>query len=125
MLALAILEGHRGWSTLGFSGYSGYSGFSGDSGNFGAPGGSGDAGYSGNSGDSGASASILGLIFVVFRGYIARATQLAARRAKPLFLLAGAALSRGRRLCRKSKNTRKSKKNYDDAASRTRLVRTT
>ena len=118
-------EGHHGWSTLGFSGYSEYSGFPGDSGNCGAPGGSGDAGNSGNSGDSGASASILGPIFVVFRGYIARATRLAARRAEPSFLLAGAALSRVRRLCRKFKNTQKSKKNHDDAVSRTRLARTT
>ena len=35
---------------------------------------------------------ILGPIFIVFRGCIARATRLAARRAEPLFLLAGALL---------------------------------
>ena len=36
--------------------------------------------------------SVLGPIFVVFRGDIARATRLTARRAEPLFLLAGAVL---------------------------------
>ena len=51
--------------------------------------------------------SILGSILVVFRGCIARATRLGARRAEPLFLLAGVALSRVRRLRRKSENRRK------------------
>ena len=63
--------------------------------------------------------SIFGSIFEVFRGCIARATRLAARRAEPLFLLTGAALSRVRRLCRKNKNRRKSTKNRSDNASRT------
>ena len=62
--------------------------------------------------------SILGPIFVVFRGCIARATRLGARRAEPLFLLAGAALSRVRRLCRKSENQQKSTKNRSDDALR-------
>ena len=43
----------------------------------------------------------------------------AARRAEPLFLLAGAVLSRGFRLRRKTENRRKSTKNRSDNASRT------
>ena len=69
--------------------------------------------------------SIFGSIFEVFRGCIARATRLAARRAEPLFLLAGAVLSRVRRLYRKTKNRRKSTKNRSDDASRTRRARKT
>ena len=69
--------------------------------------------------------SIFGSIFEVFRGCIARATRLAARRAEPLFLLAGAVLSRVRRLCRKTKNRRRSTKNRSDDASRTRRARKT
>ena len=61
----------------------------------------------------------LGADFRVFRGCYARATRLAARRAEPLFLLTGAALSRVRRLCRKNKNRRNSRKNCSDNTSRT------
>ena len=66
--------------------------------------------------------SILGPVLVVFRGCIARATRLGARRAEPLFLLAGAALSRVRRLLRKSENRRKSTKNCFDDALRMRCM---
>ena len=69
--------------------------------------------------------SIFGSIFEVFRGCIARATRLAARRAEPLFLLTGTALSRVCRLCRKAKNRRKSTKNRSDNASRTRSAKKT
>ena len=73
--------------------------------------------------------SIFGSIFEVFRGYIARATRLAARRAEPLFLLACAVLRRVRRLCEKTENRQKSTKNrFDNAlqtgrATKTRFVR--
>ena len=68
---------------------------------------------------------ILGPIFVAFRGCITRASRLAARRAKPLFLLAGAVLSRGRRLCNNAENRRKSMAHRSDDASRTRRARKT
>ena len=47
---------------------------------------------------------VLGPIFVLFRDCSACATRLAAQRAEPLFLLAGAVLSRVRRLCRQIEN---------------------
>ena len=47
--------------------------------------------------------SISRSIFVFFRGCIARTDRLSARRAQPLFLLAGAVLSRVHRLDKKSK----------------------
>ena len=105
------MEVHAGKSeNSGNSGNSGASGYKGRRGN---------AEISGNLGDSQAFASILARIFVVLRGCIARATRLAARRAEPMFLLTGAALSRVRRLCRKTNNRRKSTKNRSDNASRT------
>ena len=64
-----------------------------------------------------------GSIFVVFRGCIARVTRLAVRSAEPLFLLAGAVLSRVRRLCRKTENRSKSTKNRSDGATRTSCVK--
>ena len=54
--------------------------------------------------------SIWGPISEVFRGCIARATRLKARRAEPLFLLAGAVLQRVRRLSEKARSRRKSSK---------------
>ena len=88
-----------------------------DSGNSGASGASGNSGTSGTSGDSGASASILSPIFVVFRGRITGAPRLAARRAEPSFLLAGAVISRVRRLCGKTENRQKSVKNRRKTAT--------
>ena len=54
-----------------------------------------------------------------------RATQLAAPRAEPCFVLAGAVLSRGRRLRRKTENRPKLMKNRSDDASRTRSAKKT
>ena len=68
---------------------------------------------------------ILGPIFVAFRGCITRASRLAARRAKALFLLAGAVLSRRRRLCNNAENRRKSMAHRSDDALRTRRARKT
>ena len=62
----------------------------------------------------------MGSIFVVFRRCIRRATPLAATRAKPLFLLAGAVLSRVRRLCNKAEKRQKSMAHRSTNASRTR-----
>ena len=47
---------------------------------------------------------VAGPIFVLFRDCSACVTRLAAQRAEPLFLLAGAVLSRVRRLCRQIQN---------------------
>ena len=63
--------------------------------------------------------SILGSIFDAFRGNIARATRLAARRAEPLFLLACAVLQRVCRLCEKNGNQRNSVKNRSKDALQT------
>ena len=52
-----------------------------------------------------------------FRGCSACATRLAAQRAEPLFLLAGAVLSRVRRLCRQIENPPKLTKNWSSDAS--------
>ena len=60
---------------------------------------------------------VLGPIFVLFRGCSACATRLAAQRAEPLFLLAGAVLSRVRRLCRQIENPPKLTKNWSSDAS--------
>ena len=60
---------------------------------------------------------VLGPIFVLFRGCSACATRLAAQRAEPLFLLAGAVLSRVRRLCRQIKNGPKLTKKWSSDAS--------
>ena len=116
-----IQEVHPGGSSRGSSRRF-LSGDSGNSGGSGAPRGSGHAGTSGNSGISGASAWIPSPIFVVFRGRSARATRLAKRRAEPSFLLAGAVLSRVRRLRSKAENPRKSTKNGSAVASRTSRV---
>ena len=62
---------------------------------------------------------VLGSIFVLFRGCSACATRLAAQRAEPLFLLAGAVLSRVRRLGGSIQNRPKSSKIRSDTASRT------
>ena len=69
--------------------------------------------------------SIFGSIFVVFRGCSRRATKLAARRADPLFLLAGVVRNRHFALCEKTENRQKSTKNRSDDASRTRSARKT
>ena len=69
--------------------------------------------------------SIFGSILEVFRGCIARATRLAARRAEPLFLLTGVVRNRHFALCEKTENRQKSAKNRSDDASRTRSARTT
>ena len=55
--------------------------------------------------------------FIVFRGCVGRAIPLAARRGEPSFSLAGAALSRVRRLCRRIAIRPKSMKKYSDDAS--------
>ena len=62
--------------------------------------------------------SISGSISVVFRGYIAWATPLAARRAEPLFLLAGAVLQKVRRLCETAGNSKKTIKISQNRRSR-------
>ena len=59
---------------------------------------------------------VLGPIFVLFRGCSACATRLAAQRAEPLFLLAGAVLSRVRRLCRQIENPPKLTKKWSSDA---------
>ena len=64
-----------------------------------------------------------GAAFVAFQGCITRATRLAARRAKPLFLLTGAVLSRVRQLCNEAENRRKSMARRSNDASRTRRAR--
>ena len=87
----SITEVHAGKSEN--SGDAGNSGASGD------PGSLGNAEISGNAGDFEAFALIIIRIFVVLRGYIARATRLVARTAEPSFLLAGAVLSRVHSLC--------------------------
>ena len=97
----------------------------GDSGASGAPEGSGDAGNSGNSSDSGASALIPNQFSVIFQGSFSRVTRLAARRAKPSFLLAGAVLSRSRSVCKKPQNHLRLMKNRADDASHTSLARRT
>ena len=61
--------------------------------------------------------NVLDPIFVLFRGCSACATRLAAQRAEPLFLLAGAVLSRVRRLCRQIENAAKLTKNWSGDAS--------
>ena len=69
--------------------------------------------------------SIFGSIFEVFRGCSRRATKLAARRADPLFLLAGVVRNRHFALCEKTENRQKSTKNRSDDASRTRSAKKT
>ena len=61
--------------------------------------------------------SIFGSIFEVFRGCSRRATKLVARRADPLFLLAGVVRNRHFALYEKTENRQKSAKNRSDNAS--------
>ena len=64
-------------------------------------------------------------IFVVFRGRFAQASRFPARRAEPLFVLAGAVLQRVRTFCEMPENRQKSKKNRSAGALRTsRMQRT-
>ena len=57
-------------------------------------------------------------MFVVFRGSVARASRFAARRAEPLFLLAGAVLQRVRCLSDQAQSRRQSSKIRIENASR-------
>ncbi len=65
---------------------------------------------------------VLGPIFVLFRGCSACATRLAAQRAEPLFLLAGAVPSRVHGLCKEIENRARSTKNPSVAALRASRV---
>ena len=62
----------------------------------------------------------LGADFRVFRGCYARATRLAARRAEPLFLLAGVVRNRHLAFGEKTENRQTSSKNRSDGPARPR-----
>ena len=67
--------------------------------------------------------SILKSIFFVCQSCIVRASQLAARRTKPLFLLAGAVLERVCPIYDKTKNRQTASKNRSDNVARTSRAR--
>ena len=66
--------------------------------------------------------SILALIFGIFRGAVAWTARLAEQSAEPLFLLAGAVLSRGRKLCGQTEKQQNTTKDRSDDETRTSSV---